>query len=60
VDVIVECDGLKGFEVKWGGKMGGKRRILGKMKQFITLSKGTFEEEPLVTPVSAFLACLGT
>jgi len=59
VDVIVESNGLKGFEIKWGGKTKGKRRITGKMKQFVTLSKNTFEEEPLVTPVSAFLACIG-
>lgn len=58
VDVIVESNGLKGFEVKWGGKAMGKKRIVGKMKQFVTLSRDTFEEEPLATPVSAFLACI--
>lgn len=59
IDVIVESNGLKGFEVKWGGEAGGKRRIMGKMKQFVVLSKDTFNERPLVTPVSAFLACIG-
>lgn len=58
VDVVVKSDGLKGFEVKWGERVGAKRIIVGKMKQLTTLSKSTFREKPQVIPISAFLACM--
>ena len=59
IDVVVGANGLKGFEVKWGERVKAKPRSIGKMKQLIFLSRDTFAEKPLVTPVSAFLACLG-
>ena len=58
IDIVVSSDGLKGFEVKWGERVEAKPRIIGKMKQLIFLSKSVFVEKPLVTPASAFLACL--
>lgn len=58
VDVVVRSDGLKGFEVKWGEGAEPKTRLVGKMKQFVVLSKNDFRERPLITPLSVFLACL--
>lgn len=58
VDVVVESNGLKGFEVKWGEKAEAKRVMIGRMKQFAVLSKGAFREKPLMVPVSALLACM--
>jgi predicted AAA+ superfamily ATPase len=57
IDVVVEMEGLKGFEVKWG-KVEAERRMIGKIKQVTYLSKDSFSERPLVIPVAAFLACL--
>jgi predicted AAA+ superfamily ATPase len=57
IDIVVEKNGLKGFDVKWG-KVETEKRIVGKIKQVTYLSKDAFLEKPLVVPVSAFLACL--
>lgn len=57
IDIVVEKNGLKGFEVKWE-KVEAEKRIVGKIKQVTYLSRDTFLENPLVVPVSAFLACL--
>jgi predicted AAA+ superfamily ATPase len=57
IDVVVEKDGLKGFEVKWG-KVEVDKRVVGKIKQVVYLSRDVFQEKPLVVPASAFLACL--
>jgi predicted AAA+ superfamily ATPase len=57
IDIVVEKNGLKGFEIKWG-KVEAEKRIVGKIKQVTYLSRDTFLEKPLVVPVSTFLACL--
>ena len=57
-DIVIGLDGLKGFEVKWGGRVEAKRLIMGKMRQLVFLSRDIFGGKPLVVPVSAFLACL--
>ena len=58
IDIVIDSDGFKGFEVKWGERVEAKRLIMGKMKQLVFLSRDVFGEKPLVVPVGAFLACL--
>jgi len=58
VDVVVRSNGLKGFEVKWAERAEGRRRMVGRMKQLTVLSRDAFQEKPIVTPLSAFLACM--
>lgn len=58
VDVIIKNKELLGFEVKWKEKPEIKRIKMGKLKEIITLTKKTFNRDPLAVPVSSFLACL--
>ena len=61
VDVIVDFNGLRGFEVKWTDKIDSEKtkKPDPHLKDFIILSKSKFEKgKPLMVPVSAFLAVL--
>ncbi|MDW8004369.1 MAG: hypothetical protein RMI04_06110, partial [Thermofilaceae archaeon] len=55
VDVVTPEKRL-GFEVKWGTKVSGKEKVLGRIKHVVTLTRDEFNEKPLAVPVSLFLA----
>lgn len=57
IDVVV-LDGPLGFEVKWREKTEYRRRMVGKIKKVMYLTKEEFNDSPVAVPVSVFLGCL--
>lgn len=55
VDVVIP-EKMLGFEVKWGTKVSGREKVLGRIKHVVTLTRDEFNEKPLAVPVSLFLA----
>ncbi|MGB9894703.1 MAG: hypothetical protein ACPLN2_02225 [Thermoproteota archaeon] len=51
-------DKLIGFEVKWSKKAEFHKRSVGKIKDFVYLTREEFNDFPLAVPVSIFLSCL--
>ncbi|MGB9805870.1 MAG: DUF4143 domain-containing protein [Thermoproteota archaeon] len=57
IDVVL-LDKLIGFEVKWSKKAEFHKRSVGKIKDFVYLTREEFNDFPLAVPVSIFLSCL--